>query len=225
MGLKNPLGQIVRWNDKQYKIIGIAKDMIVESPYEPVKPTIFYVTPYAGPINIRINPKVSAANAIATIETIYKKYAPGQPFDYRFADEEYAKKFNSEERIGKLASAFAILAIFISCLGLFGMASFMAEQRTKEIGVRKVLGATVFNLWQLLSTDFVMLVIIALLIATPISYYFMHRWLDGYQYHSGISWWIFAVTAIGAVAITLLTVSFQSIKAALANPVRSLRSE
>jgi len=225
MGLKNPLGQIVRWNDKQYKVIGITKDMIVESPYEPVKPTIFYITPYAGPLNIRINPKVSAANALTTIETIYKKYAPGQPFDYRFADEEYAKKFDSEERIGKLASAFAILAIFISCLGLFGMASFMAEQRTKEIGVRKVLGATVFNLWQLLSKDFVALVIIALLIATPISYYFMHSWLQGYQYHSGISWWIFAVTAIGAVVITLLTVSFQSIKAALANPVRSLRSE
>jgi len=225
MGLKNPLGQILRWNDKQYKIIGVAKDMIVESPYEPVKPTIFYITPYAGSLNIRINPKASAANAIASIETIYKKYAPGQPFDYQFADEEYAKKFNSEERIGKLASAFAILAIFISCLGLFGIASFMAEQRTKEIGVRKVLGATVFNLWQLLSTDFVILIIIALVIATPVSYYFMHRWLEGYQYHSGISWWIFAVTAIGSVAITLLTVSFQSIKAALANPVRSLRSE
>ncbi|HTK19030.1 MAG TPA: ABC transporter permease [Mucilaginibacter sp.] len=225
MGLKNPLGQIVRWNDKQYKVIGVAKDMIVESPYEPVKPTIFYITPYAGPVNIRINPKTSAANALATLETIYKKYAPGQPFDYRFADEEYTKKFDSEERIGKLASAFAMLAIFISCLGLFGMASFMTEQRTKEIGVRKILGATVFNLWQLLSKDFVVLVIIALLIATPISYYFMHSWLQGYQYHSGISWWIFTLTAIGAVAITLLTVSFQSIKAALANPVKSLRSE
>ena len=225
MGLKNPLGQILRWNDKQYKIIGVTKNMIVESPYEPVKPTIFYITPYAGPLNIRINPKASAANAMSAIETIYKKYAPGQPFDYQFADEEYAKKFNGEERIGKLASAFAVLAIFISCMGLFGIASFIAEQRTKEVGVRKVLGATVFNLWQLLSTDFLVLVIIALLIAIPVSYYFMHRWLQGYQYHPGISWWIFAVTAITVVAITLLTVSFQSIKAALANPVKSLRSE
>lgn len=225
MGLKNPVGQIIRWNDKQYTVVGVTKDMIVESPYEPVKPTIFYITAYAGPINIRINPKVSATKAITAIEAVYKKYASGQPFDYQFADEEYAKKFNSEERIGKLASAFAVLAIFISCLGLFGMASFIAEQRTKEIGVRKVLGATVFNLWQLLSMDFVLLIIIALLIATPISYYFMHQWLLGYQYHSGISWWIFVVTAMGAIIMTLLTISFQSIKAALANPVKSLRSE
>ena len=225
MGLKNPVGQIVRWDDKPYTVTGITKDMIVESPYEPIKPTIFYITTDAGPLNIRINPKVSAAKAMSAIETIYKKYAPGQPFDYQFADEEYAKKFNNEERIGKLASSFAILAIFISCLGLFGMASFMAEQRTKEIGVRKVLGATVLNLWQLLSKDFVVLIIIALLIATPVSYYFMHQWLQGYQYRTGISWWIFALTAIGAVVITLLTVSYQSIKAALANPVKSLRSE
>jgi ABC-type antimicrobial peptide transport system permease subunit len=206
-------------------VVGVAKDMIAESPYDPIKPTVFYITPDAGPLNIRINPKASADKAISAIAMIYKKYAPGQPFDYQFADEEYAKKFTSEERIGKLTSAFAILAIFISCLGLFGMASFMTEQRTKEIGVRKVLGATAFNLWRLLSTDFVMLVIIALLISIPVSYYFMHRWLQGYQYHAAISWWIFAITAAGAVVITLLTVSYQSIKAALANPVKSLRSE
>ena len=157
MGLKNPVAQIVRWDDKQYTVVGVAKDMIVESPYEPVRPTIFYITSYAGPLNIRINPKVSAAQAIAAIGTIYKKYAAGQPFDYKFADEEYANKFNGEERIGKLASAFAGLAILISCLGLFGMASFIAEQRTKEIGVRKVLGASSFNLWQMLSTDFLVL--------------------------------------------------------------------
>jgi len=225
MGLKNPVGQIVRWDDKAYTVTGVAKDMIVESPYEPIKPTIFYITPDAGPLNIRINPKVSAAKAISALGTVYKKYAPGQLFDYQFADEEYAKKFSSEERIGKLASSFALLAIFISCLGLFGMASFMAEQRTKEIGVRKVLGATVFNLWQLLSKDFVVLIIMALLIATPISYYFMHQWLQGYQYRTVISWWIFAITAVGALIITLLTVSYQSIKAALANPVKSLKTE
>ena len=134
-------------------------------------------------------------------------------------------KFANEERIGKLASCFAGLAIFISCLGLFGMASFMAEQRVKEIGVRKVLGATVFNLWQLLSKDFVVLVIIALLIASPTAYYFMKNWLQGYQYHTEINAWIFAAAAAGAMAITLLTVSYQGIKAALANPVKSLRSE
>jgi ABC-type antimicrobial peptide transport system permease subunit len=225
MGLKNPVGQIVRWGDKQYTVTGIAKDMIVESPYEPIKPTVFYLTQEAGPLNIRINPKVSAAKAISIIETIYKKYAHGQPFDYQFADEEYAKKFNSEERIGKLVSSFAILAIFISCLGLFGMASFMAEQRVKEIGVRKVLGATVLNLWGLLSKDFIVLVIVSLLIATPVAYYFMHNWLQHYTYRAEISWWIFAITGLGALIITLLTVSYQGIKAALANPVKSLKTE
>jgi len=144
---------------------------------------------------------------------------------HRSIDQDYAKKFDNEERIGKLATCFAGLAIFISCLGLFGMASFMAEQRIKEIGVRKVLGATIFNLWQLLSKDFVMLVLISLLIASPVSYIFMHNWLQSYTYRTDINWWIFAVAAFGALAITLLTVSYQSIKAALANPVKSLRSE
>ena len=225
MGLKNPVDQIITWDDKKYTVLGVTKDMVVESPYEPIKPTIFYTTKEAGIINIRINPKVSAANALNKIETVYKKYASGQPFEYQFTDEEYAKKFGNEERIGKLASSFAGLAIFISCLGLFGMASFMAEQRTKELGVRKVLGATVFGLWSLMSKDFVTLVIISLLIATPVSYYFMHNWLQHYKYRTDISWWIFALTAAGAIAVTLFTVSYQSIRAALANPVKSLRSE
>ncbi|MGZ3822001.1 MAG: FtsX-like permease family protein, partial [Mucilaginibacter sp.] len=225
MGLKNAIGEIISWNDKKYTVLGVTKDMIVESPYEPIKPTIFYITKEAGIINIRINPKVSAANALNAVETIYKKYAPGQPFEYQFVDDEYAKKFATEERIGKLASSFAGLAVFISCLGLFGMATFMAEQRIKELGVRKVLGASVFNLWSLLSKDFVLLVIISLMIATPVAYYFMHNWLQNYQYHSTMAWWVFAVTAVGALAITLLTVSYQSIKAALANPVKSLKTE
>ena len=132
---------------------------------------------------------------------------------------------DTEVRVGKLATFFSILAIFISCLGVFGMASFTAEQRTKEIGVRKVVGATVFNIWQLLSKDFVRLVIIAFVIAVPLSYYFMHNWLQNYQYRTALSWWIFAATGIGALLITLTTVSFQSIKAAIANPVKSLRTE
>jgi ABC-type antimicrobial peptide transport system permease subunit len=225
MGLKNPVGQIVSWDDKKYTVLGVAKDIIVESPYEPVKPTIFYISNGPGILNIRINPAVSASTALSNIEAVSKKYAPGDPFDYQFVDEAYAKKFGDEERIGKLASFFAVLAVFISCLGLFGMASFMAEQRFKEIGVRKVLGATVFNLWQLLSKDFVVLIIISLLIAIPISYYFMHQWLIGYPYRTEITWWIFAGTAIGTILITLFTVSFQSIKAALANPVKSLKAE
>ncbi|MFB9842106.1 ABC transporter permease [Mucilaginibacter ginsenosidivorans] len=225
MGLKNPVGQVIGWNDKNYTILGVTKDMVVESPYEPIKPTIFYPTTEAGIINLRINPKISTADALTAIEATYKKYAPGEPFDYKFVDEEYADKFNNEERIGKLASSFAGLAIFISCLGLFGMASFMAEQRTKEIGVRKVLGASAFTLWSLLSKDFILLVIISLAIATPVGYYFMHNWLQHYTYHTGLPWWLFAATAAGSITITLVTVSYQSIKAALANPVKSLRSE
>ena len=140
-------------------------------------------------------------------------------------DEEYAKKFGNEQRIGKLASFFAILAIFISCLGLFGMASFVAEQRTKEIGVRKVLGASVFNLWRLLSKDFVLLVLLSCTIAIPVAYYFVHAWLGNYAYRTEVSWWIFAATGIGALLITLITVSFQAVKAAIVNPVKSLRTE
>src|SRR5262249_25136974 len=140
-------------------------------------------------------------------------------------DEEYSLKFAEEERVGKLATFFAILAIFISCLGIFGMASFIAEQRVKEIGVRQVLGASVFSLWQLLSREIVILVVASLLIATPVAYYGMHSWLQNYQYRTALSWWIFAAAGLGALVITLATVSFQSIKAALANPIQSLRTE
>jgi putative ABC transport system permease protein len=187
MGLKNPVGQVINWNEKKFTVLGVTKNMIVESPYEAIKPTIFYINEGPGLLNIRINPKVGASMAIKNIEAVYKKYARGDPFDYQFVDDEYAQKFGNEERIGTLSSFFAGLAIFISCLGLFGMASFMAEQRFKEIGVRKVLGASVINLWGLLSKDFVALVFISLLIATPTAYYFMHGWLKQYQYRSALS--------------------------------------
>lgn len=137
----------------------------------------------------------------------------------------YSKKFGNEERVGKLATFLAILAIFISCLGLFGLASFVAEQRTKEIGIRKVLGASVTNLWGLLSKDFVLLVIISCLISSPIAYYFMNNWVQKYEYHTDISWWVFVASGAGALIITLLTVNFQAIKAALVNPVKSLKTE
>jgi ABC-type antimicrobial peptide transport system permease subunit len=199
--------------------------MVSESAYQPVEQTFFYLRRELNNVDIRLNPSAGAHDAISRIGAIFKKYDPSTPFEYQFADDDYAKKFDNEVRVGKLASTFAVLAIFISCLGLFGMASFTAEQRVKEIGVRKVLGASVFNLWRLLSKDFVLLVFISLIIATPVGYYFMYKWLQNYTYRSGISWWIFAVTAAGAMAITLITVSYQSIKAALANPVKSLRSE
>jgi putative ABC transport system permease protein len=226
MNLKNPVGEILKWDGVPFKIVGVIKDMIVESPYSPVRPSLYHMSVYPSDVVIgKINPNTSTNDALSKIENVFKKYNPSQPFDYKFVDEDYAKKFGNEQRIGKLASAFAALAIFISCLGLFGMASFVTEQRTKEIGVRKVLGASVLNLWQLLSKDFVVLITISLLIATPVGYYFMHKWLLNYQYRTEISWWIFAASAIGAFVITILTVSFQAIKAAVANPVKSLRTE
>jgi putative ABC transport system permease protein len=228
-GFKHPVGEFIDWKGVgKYKVIGVVKDMVNQSPYDPMKQTFFYLpgkNSHLGNINIKINPLVSAHDALNKIGAIFKKYDPSTPFTYQFIDQEYSRKFDNEERIGKLASCFAGLAIFISCLGLFGMASFMAEQRIKEIGVRKVLGATVFNLWQLLSKDFIVLIIVSLLIATPVSWYFMYKWLLGYQYRTEITWWVFAVAAMGAMILTLMTVSYQSIKAALANPVKSLKTE
>jgi putative ABC transport system permease protein len=226
MNFKKPVGEIVTTDGKPYHVIGVIKDMLMSSPYEPVKQTFFFLDKDPqGVVNIRINPRMSTHEALDKIAVIYQKYAPAAPFDYKFADEEYAKKFDGETRIGKLAGFFTLLAIFISCMGLFGMASFMAEQRTKEIGVRKVLGASVFSLWRLMSKDFVALVIISLGIAIPVAYYFMHGWLQNYQYRADLSWWIFAVTGVGAIIITLVTVSYQSISAALTNPVKSLKTE
>jgi len=226
MGLKNPVGETIQRDGKNFRVIGVIGDVLMESPYQPVTPTFFFLgTWYHATVSIKINPGTSAADALYKIERVFKRYAPGMPFNYQFADQDYAAKFRAEERIGKLAAFFAVLAILISCLGLFGLSSFVASQRTKEIGVRKVLGASVPQLWRLLSRDFVMLVGISLLLAMPAAYYFMQGWLRNYQYRTELSWWIFAAAGIGALFITLLTVSFQAIRAAIANPVKSLRSD
>jgi putative ABC transport system permease protein len=226
MNLKHPVGETVTWWGKPLKVIGVIENMVMESPYDEAKPIIYTSLSYPGNLAIvKLNPDVSAKNALSKIEPVFKKFNPDQPFEYKFVDDEYAKKFGDEERIGELAGFFAILAVVISCLGLFGLTSFVAEQRRKEIGVRKVLGASVLSVWNLLSKDFVMLVIISFLIAVPVSYYFMHEWLQNYTYRTQISWWIFAAAGAGALVITLCTVSFQAIKAAVANPVKSLRTE
>ncbi|WP_020606330.1 ABC transporter permease [Spirosoma spitsbergense] len=232
MGLKNPIGTILRDDDEKdpshpLTVIGVIDDMIMQSPYEPVKQAMygFDKGTMSSYYNLRLNPDLSASKGIATVEAVFRKNFPNLPFEYQFVDQEYAAKFASEERVGKLASVFAVLAIFISCLGLFGLASFVAEQRTKEIGIRKVLGASVGSLWGLLSKDFLGLVVIACLLSMPIAGYFLNGWLAKYSYRTELSWWIFALSGVGALAITLLTVSFQSIKAALMNPVKSLRSE
>ena len=226
LGFKNPVGEVLNWNNKPYTIIGVIQDMIVESPYEPVRPSLFNLDKDQGNLFIlKLNPSASTQESIEKIKVVFTKYDPAVPFEYKFVDEEYDRKFQSEVRVGKLASFFAILAVFISCLGIFGLASFVAEQRTKEIGVRKVMGASVVNLWGMLSKDFIVLVIVSLFIAMPLAYYFMNGWLQKYDYHTGIAWWIFAASGVGALLITLFTVSYQSIRAALANPVNSLRTE
>jgi len=225
VGFRNPIGEMIKWQGKDHVIIGVVKDMVTESPYRPIEPAIFFCEGWMGVITIRVNPATPMREALTKIEPVFKKYMPNTPFQYKFTDKEYSAKFSDEERIGNLATLFAILAIFISCLGLFGLASFVAEQRTKEIGIRKVLGASIFNLWKMLSKDFVLLVLIACLVSIPIAWYFLNGWLQKYDYRTHISWWIFAVAGAGALIITLLTVSFQSIRAALANPVKSLRTE
>lgn len=231
MNMKNPVGQIVHWKndaygvDRDYRILGVIKDMVMESPFEPVRPAVYFVQGWHGWFVVKIDPKVSVSEAMPKIEAVFKKIIPAVPFDYKFTDQQFAMKFASEERVGKLASVFSVLAIFISCLGLFGLASFVSEQRTKEIGIRKVVGASVFNLWQMLSKDFVVLTIVACVVAIPVAHFSLNSWLQNYSYRISISEWIFFYVSLGAVLLTLITVSYQAIKAALMNPVNSLRSE
>jgi putative ABC transport system permease protein len=226
LGFKNTIGETLTWEGKPYVIIGIIEDMVVESPYEPARPSLFHISrEEVSVVLMKLNPVLSSRDALSKVETIFKKFSPDAPFEYKFVDEEYARKFGDEERIGKLASFFAALAIFISCLGIFGLASFVAEQKAKEIGVRKVLGASVFTIWSMLSKDFVWLVGISFFIASLFSFYIMNNWLLKYEYRTDITWWVFAVAGTGALVITLATVSYQAIKAAIANPVNSLRSE
>jgi ABC-type antimicrobial peptide transport system permease subunit len=230
MGLENPVGEIVRspeWmGRKNYQILGVVKDMVKESPFTSTRPSIIFLSQEDQQwLFVRMKENVSASQALPRIGKVFKSIVPSAPFDYKFADEEYNTKFQAEERIGKLAAIFAFLAIFISCLGLFALTSYTAEQRKKEIGIRKVLGASVSNIWALLSKDFVGLVMLACLIAAPIAWYFLSGWLENYEYRITISAWIFAIAGAFALLITIATVSYQAIKVALANPVKSLRDE
>jgi putative ABC transport system permease protein len=227
MGLKHPIGTPVKWDGKTYHIIGVVKDMISGSPYEAASPVV-YLLNYDFNHNfffIKLKPQVALSDALAKIRIAFQHVLPDAPFDYHFVDEQYNELFATEQRVGTLAAFFAGFALFISALGIFGMASFVAEQRTREIGVRRVLGATVFSIWRLLSREFVALVVLSLAIAGPLAWIGMHRWLQGYTYHTDIAWWIFVLTGAGALLLTLLTVSWTAIRAALTNPVKALKSE
>jgi ABC-type antimicrobial peptide transport system permease subunit len=198
----------------------------MESPYEPVKPTIFYYRKGSSALmHLRVNPTVSPASALPVIERVVKSIVPSVLFSYKFIDQEYAIKFKQEERVGTLAGIFSVLAIFISCLGLFGLASFVAERRTKELGIRKVMGASVTTLWSMLSRDFVVLVVISCAVSLPLGWYVMAEWLERFEYRTEIPAWTFVVTCLGSLVVTLITVSYQSIRAARMNPVNSLRTD
>jgi putative ABC transport system permease protein len=225
IGFKDPIGQIVKLFGKPYTVVGVCANMVNNDPYDTAQNAIFVGGRYTSEMIVRINPGKDPHKALSAMASVFKKYNPSSPFIYKFVDEAYASKFEAEEHIGNLAAVFTGLAIFISCLGLFGLAAFVAEQRTKEIGVRKVLGASLYNLVGLLSKEFLKLTALSLLIGIPLAYYGMNKWIQGYLYHAPLSWWIFAVAGAGLIAITLLTVSYQSLKAALMNPVKSLRSE
>lgn len=224
-GLTNPIGEVVRFRDKNYTIVGIAEDMITQSPYDPPEASVFFTDGWKSVAVLKMNASKTVQEVLAGIEPIFRQHNPSSLFGYSFVDADFARKFSDEVRVNKLATFFALLAAFISCLGLLGLSSFIAEQRTKEIGIRKVLGASTTNLYNLLSRDFIMLVLASSVVAVPVAWYFLNRWLQTYTYHTEVSVWMVAVAVGGGLCITLLTVSFQTLKAALSNPVQSLRSE
>ncbi|MEL6535079.1 MAG: FtsX-like permease family protein [Bacteroidota bacterium] len=232
IGLEDPIGQVLTWSPNffdepgQYTILGVATDMVKGSPFEETFPSIIFLSfDNKSWINLRLNPQRPTQENIAAIEAVFEEYVSKIPFNYEFVDEVYKAKFADEERIGELSAVFAGLAIFISCLGLLGLASYMAEQRTKEIGIRKVLGATVGQLWGRLSRDFLLLVLLAGLFALPLSYYCLNLWLQEFEYRTDIPLWVLGIALAGALVVTLFTVSLHSLRAARANPIRSLRSE
>jgi ABC-type antimicrobial peptide transport system permease subunit len=209
------------------QVVGVVNDYVYGNMYGQPDPVMFF---YSKPENttqmyVRLRPNADVEKSLAQIQNIMKKNNPAYPFTYQFVDDQFNQMFTNEQLISKLSRVFAALAIIISCLGLFGLAAYTAERRTKEIGIRKVLGASVSGITTLLSKDFLQLVTLSCIVAFPVAWWMMHSWLQNYQYRIDISWWIFLAAGISAILIALITISFQSIKAAIANPVKSLRTE
>lgn len=226
MRLKNPIGALIGDNGVKWHVVGVVSDFIIEQPFDKIEPMViegpnaFYTT-----VHYRLNPAHPVDENLARIKKIFDRFNPDYTFEYHFTDDTYAAKFKDYKKFGQLSFLFSGLTIFISCLGLFGLITYMAETRTKEIGVRKVLGASIAGIIGLLSKGFLKLIIISFLIAVPIAYYIMHRWLSSSKYSINVQWWWFVVTIIVAILIAFLTVSFQALKAARINPVKSLKSE
>jgi ABC-type antimicrobial peptide transport system permease subunit len=226
MGFKDPIGQIIKDNGEDWHVVGVFKDFILQSPYRKTVPMVVEgAKGWFNVVHIRLNGERGMAANMKDMEAVFQKYNAVYPVEIRFVDEQYGKKFASEQRTGKLVSLFTILTILISCLGLFGLATYMAEARIREIGIRKVLGASVGTITTLLSKDFLKLVLIALLIAIPIAWWAMHSWLEKFEYRVNIQWWYFVLAGLIAIIIALVTVSYQAIRAAVSNPVKSLRAD
>jgi len=226
MGVKNPLGMKLRYGNTEYNVIGITDNVVMESPFKPVDPVMtFYNSNFSSFTTIRLKDEADLKKSIASIETIFNKYNPAYPFNYSFVDEEFSKKFVNEQLISRITNIFAGLAIFICCIGLAGLASFTIEKRTREIGIRKVLGATIQQLLALISKEFLKLVAIAFVIAVPIAWWLMHNWLQNYDFRVQISWWLFCSVGLLVLLLALAVVSANTMKAALRNPVRTLRTE
>jgi len=226
MQLKNPIGTQLRYGPNKYTVIGITNNIVMESPFKTVDPMLVYFDPsISNSINIRLKSSVKPQQALSSIETVFKKYNPAYPFDYKFVDEEFGKKFLTENLISRITNIFAGLAIFICCIGLAGLASFTIEKRIREIGIRKVMGATLQQLLLLISKDFLKLVLIAFVIATPIAWWFMNNWLGKYPDRISISIWLFGAVGLLILLLALVVVSLNTMKAAIANPIKSLRTE
>lgn len=226
MGVKNPVGMKLRYGGRDINVIGITEDVTMESPFKPVDPLMmFYEKNYSSFVNVRLKDDARLQQSLAEIEKVFAKLNPAFPFDYQFVDQEFSKKFINEHLVSRITNIFAGLAIFICCIGLAGLASFTIEKRTREIGIRKVLGANVQQLLALISTEFLKLVAIAFVIAVPVAWWLMHNWLQNYEFRVSISVWIFGVVGVLVLLLALAVVSANTLKAALNNPVKSLRTE
>jgi ABC-type antimicrobial peptide transport system permease subunit len=226
MGFEHPIGEIISTQNRDWYVVGVIKDFILNYPYDPVAPMVV-----GGPagwfnvVHIKLNGHNRMADNLERVEQVFGQYNPAYPFEYRFIDEEYARKFQNVQRVGAMATSFAVLTIFISCLGLFALVAYMAETRKKEIGIRKVLGASVASIMYLLSKEFLILVLISFAIASPVAWLVMSKWLESHAYRTNIPWWLFVVVGGMSLTIALLTVGYQAIKAATANPVKAIKSE
>lgn len=226
MAMKDPIGKKLTFNKKDFEIVGVISNIVMDSPFKPVEAMILIFEPtWSSTVTIRLNPTNDMKASLDKVERVFKKLNPNYPFEFRFADVDFQRKFSVINLTARLAWLFASLAIAITCLGLFGLAAFTAEQRTKEIGIRKVMGASVFNLVKLISKDFSRLVIFAFLISSPIAWWFLNNFLQRYQYRIEVAWWVLLAVGLFALILALVIVSVQALKAAVMNPVESLRSE